>query len=278
MCADQHRYEYDIDLDGPTAQATVIKMVGRDKRVLDIGAGPGSIAKLLQQERGCRVTAVEIDPSAIKILHQYCERVFQADLNESSWVELLKGEDPFEVVVVADVFEHLYDPWSTLQGIKTLIAPNGYVVASLPHVGHTSIHACLFNEDFSYKDWGLLDSTHIRFFGLKNMQMLFEDAGYEIIDAALILHAPKNDVQFSSQWDALPAKFKAAIKLNKFSNVYQVVIKAKPSDAPGKGLQLMSLGAAHAVVMGKTGWFKTLKLQLKNARVKMLTEKISWLK
>ena len=273
MSAERHRYEYDVDLNKPSAQATVVQMAGKDKRVLEIGAGPGSVTKALQ-EQGCRITALEVDSSALPTLQKHCDRVIQADLNEPSWIDSLKGEDPFEVVVIADVLEHLYDPRATLQKIKPLVAPGGCIVASLPHVGHASIYACLFNEDFSYQDWGLLDSTHIRFFGLKNMQALFNETGYEIIDATLVILPPENDIQFSAQWNGLPTKLRSAIQLNRFSNVYQVVIKAKPSATPNKGLRLMSLPtlAAHTVVIGPSE-METAKSRLKKGLGKIVGEK-----
>lgn len=261
MFTERHRYEYDIDVNGSSAAAAVIRMAGTGKRILEIGAGPGSITKILQQQRGCRVTALEIDPSAIKILRNYCERVVQGDLNHPSWTESFRGADPFEVVMIADVLEHLYDPLGTLRSIKQCVGPGGYIVVSLPHAGHASIHACLFHEDLSYQDWGLLDRTHIRFFGLKNMQKLFEEAGYKITDAKFIIVHPEEDIQFYSQWDSLPSEFKRAVQLNKFSNVYQVVIQAVPSDTPSKGLQLMSMptGGAH---ISRFNWLRKLLLNI----------------
>ncbi len=43
----RHKYEYNIDINGPTAAAAVVRMVGKGKRVLEIGAGPGSITRFL---------------------------------------------------------------------------------------------------------------------------------------------------------------------------------------------------------------------------------------
>lgn len=47
-----------------------------------------------------------------------------------------------------------------------------YGTLSLPHVGHAAIAGCLIDEDFEYRQWGLLDRTHVRFFGIKNVQNL----------------------------------------------------------------------------------------------------------
>jgi 2-polyprenyl-3-methyl-5-hydroxy-6-metoxy-1,4-benzoquinol methylase len=84
-------------------------MVGEGKRVLEIGAGRGSMTRVLSQSLDCSVTALEIDDDSIQVLTPLCERVIQIDLNDPSWTQALQNEKGFDVVVVADVLEHLYD-------------------------------------------------------------------------------------------------------------------------------------------------------------------------
>ena len=45
----------------------------------------------------------------------------------------------------------------------------------------------MLQEDFEYRNWGLLDRTHIRFFGIKNIQALFENAGLKIVHAEFVV-------------------------------------------------------------------------------------------
>ncbi|HYQ72781.1 MAG TPA: class I SAM-dependent methyltransferase [Gammaproteobacteria bacterium] len=236
----RHNYEYDVDLDGETAPARVVRMVGQNKRVLEIGAGPGSITRHLQGHGGCAVTALELDSEAIKLLSPFCEKVYQANLNDPDWPQMLSAEDRFDVVVAADVLEHLYDPWTTLGLMKRFLNENGCLVISLPHVGHSSIAACLLQEDFNYRDWGLLDRTNIRFFGIRNIQALFENAGLKIIHAEFVV-VPPEETEFSGTWSELPAEVQLALASNRFGCVYQVVIKAVPENASGSGLQLVSM-------------------------------------
>ena len=62
----RHKYEYKVE-DSPAA-AYVVQIVGTNKRVLEIGCGPGSITKILAQQGGCHVTGIELDPEAIKMV------------------------------------------------------------------------------------------------------------------------------------------------------------------------------------------------------------------
>lgn len=237
MTNQRHKYEYKVNPN--TAAAKVVRMVGDDKRVLEIGSGPGSITRLLKGNQ-CRVTALEVDLKAIEIVSEYCEKVYPCDLNDPEWPAKLSGSGKFEVVVAGDVLEHLYDPWATLNSLKSLLADDGYVVISLPHAGHNAVVACLLTGDFEYQPWGLLDKTHIRFFGIKNIQRLFNDAGFKIVEADFVVKSPEQ-TEFANNWRQLSSQTRQALASNEFGTIYQVVVKAVAHSAPGKSLRLESL-------------------------------------
>lgn len=238
MSSGRHTYDYVVDTSSQTAPANVIRMVGQQKRVLEIGCGPGSITKLLALQGQCKVTGLELDSEAIKLVAPYCEAVMQADLNSDDWPRLLDDVGGFDVVVAADVLEHLYDPWVTLKRMVPLVGHGGYLVISLPHVGHAAVAGCLMSGDFDYRDWGLLDRTHIRFFGLKNMEDLFNQAGLKIIEARYVTKPPE-DTEFAPVWSRLTAQVRAALSSSPHAHVYQVVIKAVPYSCPGEAVRLV---------------------------------------
>jgi len=236
----RHKYEYHVDPNTQTAAAKVVRMVGSDKQVLEIGAGPGSITRLIKENNHCQVTAIELDEKAIEKLTPFCERVYKCDLNDIAWASDVTKEGKFQVVVAADVLEHLFNPWATLTTIRDILDEDGYVVVSLPHIGHNAVIACLANEDFAYQEWGLLDKTHIRFFGIRNIQRLFNDAGFKIIEAEFVVKPPEQ-TEFADYWRRTPWKLKHSLTNNRFGLVYQVVVKATPHDEPQKGLNLSAL-------------------------------------
>jgi 2-polyprenyl-3-methyl-5-hydroxy-6-metoxy-1,4-benzoquinol methylase len=257
MNNNRHNYEYEINAEAQTAPAKVVRMVGSNKRVLEIGAGPGSISKMLQQNN-CKVTGVEVDLTAIEKLKVFCEKVFHCDLNSPNWVSQLKDLGKFDVLVAADVFEHLYWPQISLTALKPFFADNGYLVVSLPHVGNNAIVASIIRGDFEYRDWGLLDKTHIRFFCLKNMQDLFEKSGYKIIAAEFVVNPPEQ-TELAPHWLKLTQKVKDALKENKYGNVYQVVIKAVPIEFEGLGIQLIEIPVPNYSIGFKASLITFLK-------------------
>jgi len=161
-------------------------------------------------------------------------------LNGTTWPVLLKNEDKFDVVVIADVLEHLYSPWDILKLLPDLLNDDGYIVVSLPHVAHNSIIACLLSEDFHYGDWGLLDKTHIRFFGLKNIQALFNDSGLNIEEAQFVIVSPEAS-EFSNHWAALNSDMQKTLSSYPHGNIYQVVVKVVPEIRAVSNVDLMTM-------------------------------------
>jgi len=119
-----------------------------------------------------------------------------------------------------------------------LINSYGYLVISLPHVGHAAVMSCLINGDFEYRDWGLLDRTHIRFFGFKNIEALFTQAKLKIIEVRYVTKPPE-ETEFEAGWSRLSSTLQDALMSSKYSEVYQVVVKAVPLDYAGDAVSLV---------------------------------------
>lgn len=241
MSKNKHVYEYDVDLTSDIAPARVIRMVRPGSKVLEIGAGPGSITKHLVGTLGCEVVALEVDPTAIAVLETFTPRVYARDLNKAGWAQELAADcGQFDFVIAADVLEHVYDPWAVLTEMRSLLADGGSVILSLPHVGHASVAACLVDEDFEYWPWGLLDRTHVRFFGIKNVQALINGANLAIEDAQFVVRTPAM-TEFAERWKRIPVDIRNALQRNRYAHVLQVVTRSTVQQ-PGKpGIDLMTL-------------------------------------
>jgi 2-polyprenyl-3-methyl-5-hydroxy-6-metoxy-1,4-benzoquinol methylase len=247
MTLDRHKYEYQVELEADSGPARVIRMVGVDKNVLEIGSGPGSITKILSTIAKCRVTAADIDAESLARLALYCERVCNIDLNSSNWVDVIGQDSRFDVVVAADVLEHVYEPLVVLKAMKGFLNASGCIIISLPHVGHSAIHACLLDEDFEYGDFGLLDHTHIRFFGIKNIQKLFFDAGLKIIEAEFVVRHPEH-TEFAKKWSKISPELRKLLAENPFGSVYQIILKAVPSQADGVLIDLINIHVLDRII------------------------------
>ena len=276
----KHNYEYTVDTSSETAPANVVRLIGVDTRVLEIGCGPGSITKILAEQSNCKVTGLELDPEAIKKVTPYCVQIMQVDLNLNNWSHLLDDIEKFDVVLAADVLEHLYDPWTALKRMVPLMNAQGCIVVSLPHVGHAAVMSCLIHGDFEYRDWGLLDRTHIRFFGLKNIEALFAQADLKIIEARYVTKPP-SDTEFATGWADLEPAVQDALMSTKHANVYQVVVKAVPLDRVESAVALtappfnyMKVNAVVVTAPQAAPSFKTLLGHFLSPQVKLGIRKL----
>lgn len=87
----------------------------------------------------------------------------------------------FDTLVVADVLEHLRDPWAALFRLRDCLKDGGIVVASIPNIAHYKIIKKLLWSDWRYEPGGILDHTHLRFFTRGSIEDLMGFAGFEIL-------------------------------------------------------------------------------------------------
>jgi 2-polyprenyl-3-methyl-5-hydroxy-6-metoxy-1,4-benzoquinol methylase len=147
---------------------------------LEIGCAAGATGARLKSERdGLSVMGIELDPELAERAKQRLDRVIVGDAT-SVLAALERERARFDLVLCGDVLEHLVDPWAAL-GVVRRLCPHGWVVVSLPNVAHVSTIASLLRSYWPYRDRGIHDRTHLRFFARKNLPELFASAGFEEI-------------------------------------------------------------------------------------------------
>lgn len=155
----------------------ISKIVADGARVLDVGAGNGVLARLLEfQGRTCFVDGVEPDPVAQQAAQSHYQSLFCGTVDDFVSVRG-EGSAPYDFIVMADVMEHIANPTPTLVQLKGLLGPNGKIVISTPNVAFGSVRLALLNGQFDYVDSGILERTHLRFYTLKSLRLLFAAVG-----------------------------------------------------------------------------------------------------
>ena len=157
----------------------VVGLVPDGARVLEFGCATGYMSEVLRSRKGCTVTGIEISPEAAEIAQEHCDRVIVGDAEELDYDELL-GKERFDTILFADVLEHLKQPGDVLERIRPFLSRRGTVIASIPNIAHGSVRLALLAGEFRYRELGLLDSTHLRFFTREGIHDLFEGAGFVI--------------------------------------------------------------------------------------------------
>jgi O-antigen biosynthesis protein len=221
MELDAAKYHLELDLNAQNAPSLILKQIKPGSRVLEFGPATGYMTRYMKETLGCTVVAIEIDPVAAKKAEPYCEKILVRDIDHDSWKEELSGE-LFDHITFADVLEHLYDPWKALSSAKGLLKKDGTVITSIPNIGHSAILLDLLQGKFEYRDTGLLDRTHIRFFTRKSMFELFDRAGLVPAEILGTLKSPDN-TEFAQSYDNAAEPVLKELRKSPDSEVYQFV-------------------------------------------------------
>lgn len=149
-------------------------------RILDVGCGAGRLGASLKAERDRYVAGIELHKESAALAATVLDKVICGSVAEIAMEEVGQPAS-FDCIIFADILEHLLDPWGTLRRFRTLLAPGGVVVASIPNIGHITIIMDLLRGRWHYRERGLLDQTHLRFFTRRSIEELFRQADLEVV-------------------------------------------------------------------------------------------------
>jgi len=123
---------------------------------LDIGCGSGGMGYALRQSfPDCALWGCELDASAAKLARQHFDVVVEQDV-ETVDFKALGLRQPFDLVCLCDVLEHLVNPWALLHGLLKIMSPDAQVLVSLPNVSNLLLLHDALRGHWRYGNLGLL--------------------------------------------------------------------------------------------------------------------------
>jgi 2-polyprenyl-3-methyl-5-hydroxy-6-metoxy-1,4-benzoquinol methylase len=155
-------------------------IAGVPRRVLELGCAGGAFgAALKARYPGATVTGIEAGRAAAAIAATRIDRVICSRIEEVDFAAEGLAPGEFDTLIAADVLEHLVNPWEALVRVRPLLTRDAQIVASIPNVRNAILLAALaVNGRWQYRERGLLDITHLRFFTLEEIRRMFEETGY----------------------------------------------------------------------------------------------------
>ncbi|MEE9345298.1 MAG: methyltransferase domain-containing protein, partial [Methylococcales bacterium] len=126
-----HAYYRVFDAKTRNSITAIAEKISADSLVLDLGAGSGVLGEYLSTEKNCIVDGIDLNLQETK--HSDCYRKIQsANLETQSLATLLS--DQYDVIVCADLLEHLRSPQQLLVQLKDFVKADGSILLSVPNV------------------------------------------------------------------------------------------------------------------------------------------------
>ncbi len=144
--------------------------------VLEVGAGLGSTLSRIKYEfPNSVVHGIEIVDNVAcygaKNVDMICDNIETYEFRD---------DEKYDYIIFGDVLEHLVDPYTLVDRLKTNLKQEGCIIASIPNIMNASVMYELLHGFFTYRDAGILDRTHFRFFTQEGVMNLFTERGYEV--------------------------------------------------------------------------------------------------
>ena len=164
---------YGLKLGYASSHTYALSAVPRGAKVIDIGSGPGGLAREFRK-KGCDITVVDLHAPAdisgdIKVVEQNLDDAPRFDPSQ------------YEYILMLDIIEHLREPELFLERLRAKLdhEPKTLILTT-PNVAFLIQRLMLAAGQFNYGRAGILDRTHTRLFTFRSMRHLLRDAGFRV--------------------------------------------------------------------------------------------------
>ena len=145
-------------------------------KVLEVGCGAGSFIKSF--DKSAEYWGVEQDSVAAEMAAKHMSKVL---VGSYQTVCEKIPDSYFDLIICNDVIEHIEHYDKFLQDIKSKLSNDGALMVSIPNVRFLpNLFELLVLKDWRYRNAGILDKTHLRFFTRKSLCRTLEELGWRI--------------------------------------------------------------------------------------------------
>ena len=142
-----------------------------------MGCGTGALSAAIKGRGAERAAGIELDAEAAAIARTQLDVVVEGSVVDAP-LPFREGE--FDLMVFADVLEHLPDPDAVLARCLPLLARDGTVIVSVPNMRFYLVLLRLIADRWEYADAGVRDRTHLRVFTRRSLERMLRAHGLRI--------------------------------------------------------------------------------------------------
>lgn len=167
------------NLYAPT-DSDLVKLIPQEARfILDVGCASGLLGKKLKEETEDKIIwGIKIDSEIFKNAEK---NLGSCSIGEAGEVVSKNLNLPkFDCLIFAGILEHLQEPWKVLKKFRDYLHPQGRIICSVSNIRHYKVIKDLLRDRWFYREDGILEEDHLRFFSLSNIKRILTICGYQI--------------------------------------------------------------------------------------------------
>ena len=224
---DLHVYLREVRDDERTSLSVLASMMRPNATMLDLGCGSGALGQYVAMKQGVVADGITWSEAEAAHARPHYRQVEVADLEDCGLATLF-ADKKYDYIVCADVLEHLRRPETILAQASHLLNPGGQVLISVPNASYSGLIAELIQGEFLYREEGLLDGTHLRFFTRRSLARFLQTHGWQlqVLDT---IHRDLPDSEFRSRFDSLPPAVARQLLASNDALTYQFIAAATPA-------------------------------------------------
>lgn len=231
----QHIYERSIVNQDNDSLALLAQLITPSSIVLDLGMGTGALGRYLAERQAITIDGVTLSQDEANRARNVYRKIQLADLDTIELDHLFDAQK-YDFIVCADVLEHLKNPERILKQAHQILKPNGKLLASVPNVAYCGLLSELLQGEFQYREEGLLDATHLRFFTRQSLHRFFSTHGWFMT----AIQTTTRDIlssEFTGQFNHLPPTVSRYLLSLPDATTYQFIctLEASPEAVKSSG-------------------------------------------
>ncbi|WP_287805162.1 methyltransferase domain-containing protein [Diaphorobacter sp.] len=223
---DLHVYLRSIRTEERTSLSVLANLVHAGATVLDLGCGSGALGQYLRESRQCTSDGLTWSEAEAIRARPFYRRVVVTDLEVCDLLATFTSAQ-YDYIVCADVLEHLRTPERVLTACRDLLKPGGRLLISVPNAGYVGLVAELLQGEFRYREEGLLDRTHLRFFTRRSLARFLGQQAWAL-DCLDTIRRELPESEFKTHFDQLPPSVARYLLAVPDALTYQFIGVAQP--------------------------------------------------
>ena len=154
---DAKKYHHGVNLDNPNHPwVMMLNHITENATILDVGCACGDFGVVLKSQKNADVYGIEYNKNSAQMALNTgaYKEVISLDLDNISKNDFPQYLSKFDFIICGDILEHLRNPKFVLNILKSYLKQGGFILASIPNVGHMHVKSNLLLNNFTYTSTG----------------------------------------------------------------------------------------------------------------------------